>query len=406
MTTLILKGIFLAGLFVITIALGRKRYLKGLQFTCWILCGITAGLCFPEYLLQWGPINLRDKALLLFIVQAVMFGMGTQLRLGDFAGLKRMRFAVAIGMLGQFTIMPLMGFALTHLFQFEPEIAAGLILMGSCSSGLASNVMAYLAGANLALSITMTACATLMAPIMTPLWMKLLAGELITVDAWGMMQQIISIVLIPISAALWPEAWKNAGKSGKYLLRLCATSGFIWHFASACLPAWHSLILEHWGIKLIGSLLGACLMGSVYHWTIRQLPTLKEWMPSISMFGILYFTVVTTAAGQKQLLQIGHWLLLAAILHNLAGYVFGYGLGRACRLDEASSRAIAFEVAMQNGGMASGLAGGMGKLATVGLAAAIFSPWMNISGSILAYFWSYSGTAQKHSKDACDDALS
>ncbi len=252
MTTLILKGIFLAGLFVITIALGRKRYLKGLQFTCWILCGITAGLCFPEYLLHWGPINLRDKALLLFIVQAVMFGMGTQLRLGDFAGLKRMRFALAIGMLGQFTIMPLMGFALTHLFQFEPEIAAGLILMGSCSSGLASNVMAYLAGANLALSITMTACATLLAPIVTPLWMKLLAGELITVDAWGMMQQIISIVLIPISAALWPEAWKNAGKSGKYLLRLGATSGFIWHLASVCLPAWHSLILEHWGIKILG----------------------------------------------------------------------------------------------------------------------------------------------------------
>ena len=77
-----------------------------------------------------------------------------------------------------------------------------------------------------------------------------------------------------------------------------------WH---QCLPAWRSLILEHWGIKLIGSLLGACLMGSVYHWTIRELPTLKEWMPSISMFGILYFTVVTTAAGQKQLLQIGHW---------------------------------------------------------------------------------------------------
>jgi BASS family bile acid:Na+ symporter len=147
-------------------------------------------------------------------------------------------------------------------------------------------------------------------------------------------------------------------------------------------------------------------MGSVYHWTIRQLPTLKEWMPSISMFGILYFTVVTTAAGQKQLLQIGHWLLLAAILHNLAGYVFGYGLGRACRLDEASSRAIAFEVAMQNGGMASGLAGGMGKLATVGLAAAIFSPWMNISGSILAYFWSHSASPHKNTMDPCDDVLS
>ena len=97
---------------------------------------------------------------------------------------------------------------------------------------------------------------------------------------------------------------------------------------------------------------------------------------------------------------------IAAILHNLAGYVFGYGLGCACRLDEASSRAIAFEVAMQNGGMASGLAGGMGKLATVGLAAAIFSPWMNISGSILAYFWSHSASPHKNTMDPCDDVLS
>ena len=105
------------------------------------------------------------------------------------------------------------------------------------------------------------------------------------------------------------------------------------------------------------------------------------------MFGIIYFTLVTTAAGRDNLIQIGFILFLVAILHNSAGYFFGYYLSRICGLDKSSSRTIAFEVGLQNGGMASGLAGSMGKLATVGLASAVFSPWMNVSGSLLANYW-------------------
>src|SRR5690606_34104892 len=132
------------------------------------------------------------------IVQAVMFGMGTQMKLADFKGVVKMPGAVAIGVAGQFTIMPLVGFALTRIFSFEPEIAAGIILIGSCSAGLASNVMAYIAKANLALSITMTAITTALAPIMTPMWMKLLAGELIEVKPFHMMMEIIKMVIVPI----------------------------------------------------------------------------------------------------------------------------------------------------------------------------------------------------------------
>ena len=118
-----------------------------------------------------------------------------------------------------------------------------------------------------------------------------------------------------------------------------------------------------------------------------RLRRLHRLMPILSMAGIIYFTLVTTAAGRDHLLQIGLLLFVAAALHNTAGYVLGYGAGRLFGLDRDSCRTIAIEVGLQNGGMASGLAGRMGKLATVGLAAAIFSPWMNISGSILANYW-------------------
>jgi bile acid:Na+ symporter, BASS family len=105
------------------------------------------------------------------------------------------------------------------------------------------------------------------------------------------------------------------------------------------------------------------------------------------MFGIIYFTTVTTAAGRENLLKVGLLLFLASVIHNGAGYFFGYWLSRAAGLDKNSSRTVAFEVGLQNGGMASGLAGSMGKLGTVGLPAAVFSPWMNISGSLLANYW-------------------
>jgi BASS family bile acid:Na+ symporter len=105
------------------------------------------------------------------------------------------------------------------------------------------------------------------------------------------------------------------------------------------------------------------------------------------MFGIIYFTTVTTAAGHDNLLKTGWLLFICSVIHNTAGYFFGYWLGRLFKLDKNSARTIAFEVGLQNAGMASGLAAGMGKLGTLGLPAAVFSPWMNISGSVLANFW-------------------
>src|SRR5688500_17051829 len=140
-------------------------------------------------------------------------------------------------------------------------------------------------------------------------------------------------------------------------------------------------------LELSAFFAGAVIAGVLYHTLSKNIKGLDDFMPYLSMFGIIYFTTVTTAAGRDNLMQVGFLLFISSVIHNAAGYFFGYWLSRAFRFDKNSARTIAFEVGLQNGGMASGLAGTMGKLGTVGLAAAVFSPWMNISGSILANYW-------------------
>ena len=364
---------------------------RGYQFTAWIIAAVVCAMLYPQAFLKWGEFDLRNKWIILLVVQLVMFGMGTQMSLRDFAGIAKTPGAVLVGFLGQFTIMPLVGFTLTRIFRFEPEIAAGIILIGSCSAGLASNVMAYLAGANLALSITLTAITTLLAPVMTPLWMKLLAGQLVEVNFFDMMMEIIKIVIVPIGAALLHDYLKHAPARGRRTVQGIAAGGAVW-LAFLALGGWEVLTKNAAGVAatvigIPGFLLGALIAGAVYHRLTLRFPGLNRRVPVLSMAGIVYFTTVTTAAGRDNLLAIGGLLLLAAAIHNTAGYFLGYWLSRACGLDRPSARSVAFEVGMQNGGMASGLAGAMGKLGTVGLAAAIFSPWMNLSGSVLANYW-------------------
>jgi BASS family bile acid:Na+ symporter len=345
-------------------------------------------MLYPASFSHWGSVNLRDKTLILIIVQLVMFGMGTHMSLKDFQGVATTGKGVAVGLLCHFSIMPLMGFMLTRLFHFDPEIAAGIILIGSCSSGLASNVMVYLARANLALSVVVTAMATMAAPFLTPLLMKTLAGALIEVKFVNMMIEIIKIVLVPIGAALLHDYLKRATAKQKrkvYTIGLCSLVWLL--FVILFLQKIIQDPAAHQSVNLSGFFAGACIAGIVYHWVYNRWKTIDKVMPLISMFGIVYFTTVTTAAGRDNLLRVGYLLLLASIIHNAAGYFFGYWLSRLFRMDKDSSRTIAFEVGLQNGGMASGIAGSMGKLGTVGLASAVFSPWMNISGSILANYW-------------------
>lgn len=372
----------------LAIGLGSVPSLKGYQYTAWIISAVVAGMVYPDAFKSWGGVNLRDKTLILVIIQLVMFGMGTHMSLKDFSGLASTGKGVLVGLFCHFSVMPLMGLLLTKVFQFEPEIAAGIILIGSCSSGLASNVMVYLAKANLVLSVIVTAMATLVAPLLTPLLMKTLAGTLIEVKFVDMMMEIIKIVLVPIGAALLHDFLKRATTAQKKKVNVLGIVSAIW--IAVIVYVLQKSISDHallQSVQLSGFFAGAVLAGILYHWLYVRFPKLDSVMPLISMFGIIYFTTVTTAAGRENLMKVGVLLFIASVIHNAAGYFFGYWLSRLFGMDKNSSRTIAFEVGLQNGGMASGIAGSMGKLGTVGLAAAVFSPWMNISGSLLANYW-------------------
>ena len=374
----------------LAVGLGAVPSLKGYQFTAWIVVAVVAGMLYPSAFQRWGGVELRHKWLILVVVQLVMFGMGTQMSLHDFSGVMKTPRGVLVGIVCHFTVMPLVGFGLTRLFAFPPEIAAGVILIGSCSSGLASNVMAYIARSNLVLSVTVTAITTLVAPFLTPFLMKLLAGALVEVKFLNMMIEIIKIVIVPIAAALLHNHLKTAAPAARRAWMLAGVAcGAVAAVLFLTRTAWSDAVPERGGIgiELAGFLLGAVAAGVLYHRITRLFPRLDERMPLFSMAGIVYFTTVTTAAGRDNLLRVGVLLFVVAVLHNAAGYFFGYWLSRLAGLDKSSARSVAFEVGLQNGGMASGLAGAMGKLGTVGLAAAIFSPWMNISGSILANYW-------------------
>lgn len=373
------------------IGIGAIPAFKGYQYTVWIITAVVAGMVYPAAFLHWGNFDLRNKWLILVIVQLVMFGMGLQMSLRDFTGLGTTGRGVLIGLLCHFSIMPLVGFLLTKIFHFDAEIAAGIILIGSCSSGLASNVMVYIARANLVLSVAVTAITTLAAPFLTPLLMKLLAGTLIQIKFINMMMEIIKIVIVPIGAGLLHDYLKHATPKGRKNVRIIFTVCII-YLISLPLGLWDLFqanlspaFLQ--SVELLSFFAGAVVVGVVYHLLSKRFIKLDGFMPYLSMFGIVYFTTVTTAAGRDNLMQVGLLLFLTSIFHNTAGYFFGYWISRAFKFDRNAARTIAFEVGLQNGGMASGLAGSMGKLGTVGLASAIFSPWMNISGSILANYW-------------------
>jgi BASS family bile acid:Na+ symporter len=218
--------------------------------------------------------------------------------------------------------------------------------------------------------------------------MKLLAGTLVEVKFINMMLEIIKMVLVPIGAALLHDFLKNANPQQKRKVYSVGLVSLIWIGVITLLLQNNSywLPLEQ-SLTLSAFFAGAILVGIGYNFLYSRIPALDRWMPLVSMFGIIYFTLVTTAAGSENLKKVGILLFLVAVIHNAAGYFFGFWLSRFMGLNKDSSRTIAFEVGLQNGGMASGIAGSMGKLGTIGLAAAVFSPWMNISGSILANYW-------------------
>lgn len=321
------SGPFVIGFFVsLVLFLYTHAKYSGFAFTFMILTAVAAALYYPSVFHSVGGVEL--KSFIVPLLMIIMFGMGTSMSVQDFVRVGKMPKGILIGLICQFSIMPIVGFGLALASGLPPEIAAGIILVGCSPSGLASNVMAYISGANLALSLTLTAVSTLLAPFITPFYMSLLADEFVPIDALAMFLSISKIVILPLVAGL---------------------------------------IFNH-----------------IVH---GRFPLIDKAMPKVSMVSIGIIITIITAAGRDSLLTIGGVLIIVVIIHNALGYLMGYGGAKLFGMDEASSRTIAFEVGMQNSGLASGIALEMGKVATMGLAPAVFGPVMNISGSSLASWW-------------------
>lgn len=312
----------------ICLALGFQGFpiLKGFSYTLFIFAASTYALNYPENLISFHGFPLKKLVTPLLVL--TMFGMGIHMNLTRFVEVVKAPKPILAGIFCHYLIMPGIGFALAMTTDLPPEIAAGIILVGCSPSGVASNVMAYISGGNLALSVTVTAISTLLAPIVTPLLMKLLANQLVPIDFWDMFWHILEIVIFPVLAGLV----YNKYAYGK----------------------------QKW---------------------------LDDLLPLLSMASIIFIVALTVSAGHDTLLSIGWLLILIVIVHNLSGYFFGYKISQWMGINEQDSRTIAFEVGLQNAGLATGIAAKMGFMATMGLVPGIFGSMQNISASVLANWW-------------------
>jgi BASS family bile acid:Na+ symporter len=312
----------------ILLAIGFQGYpiLKGFSYTLFIFAASTYALNYPENLVAYQGFPLKKLVTPLLVL--TMFGMGIHMNLTRFIEIVKSPKPILAGIFCHYLIMPGIGVALAMWTDLPPEIAAGIILVGCSPSGVASNVMAFISGGNLALSVTVTAISTLLAPLVTPLLMKLLANQLVPINFWDMFWHIMEIVIFPVIAGLI----YNQYAYGK----------------------------RKW---------------------------LDELLPILSMASIIFIVALTVSAGHNTLLSIGWLLILIVLVHNLLGYFFGYRISKWMGINEQDSRTIAFEVGLQNAGLASGIAAKMGFMATMGLVPGIFGSMQNITASILANWW-------------------
>jgi bile acid:Na+ symporter, BASS family len=378
--------------FFITLSFAVKGFqaVKGLSFTMWMFTAVTAALFYPHYFTSMGGFQL--KTLIVPLLQIIMFGMGSQMSLNDFAGVIKMPKGVIIGVVGHYFFMPLMAFAITRFFNFPPEISAGIILIGCVPSGLASNVMSLLANANLALAVTIGATTTLIAPFVTPFIMKVVGGQYVPVNIWSMMLDIVNMMVLPIIAGfIFNMIFVGKENTRTKVIQLTSYFVIILLAGLICLEVkktgiegYFSFVTSSAGLFFIIPVVIAYLFR---YFLKGDKVLMKKILSLMSMVGIAIIVTVITAAGRDSLLKVGVLLLTVVLLHNFAGYALGYGVAWIFRMPEKDRRTIAFEVGMPNAGLGSGLALAMGNISTIGLAPAIYGPLMNVTGSTLASWW-------------------
>ncbi len=256
----------------------------------------------------------------------VMFGMGLTLKPQDFRIVFSHPKDVVIGTIAQFTIMPLLAFVLSRAFGLSPELTVGVILVGTCPGGTSSNVMTYLSKGDVALSVGITSVSTVLAPVMTPLLTYIYAGKTVDVNMLSMFLSIIQVVILPIVV------------------------GF-----------------------------------AINHFFARFAERAADVLPLVSTLAIVAIVGAVVSANAARLVNCGFLVLGIVVLHNILGYVLGYGAGKLMKMDTTKCRAVSIEVGMQNSGLATSLATvhfAQYPLATI--PGAVFSVWHNVSGAILA----------------------
>lgn len=320
-------------------------------FTLALVVCVTAAYLWPDFFTAWGSFKLTG--LIGPLLMLIMFGMGTTLSFRDFLGVAKTPLPVAVGVGLQFVFMPIIGFCLGRALSLEPEYAVGCVLVGSVAGGAASNVMAYLAKANVALSVSMTCMSTLLSPLLTPLLVKFYAGRTIEINALGMAVEIVKITILP------------------------TLTGLVVH-------------------KLLEPTF------------VRHRRLLDGILSFLSMAGICIILAVILGPAHNQVKACGPRLALAAVIHNVTGLVLGYGVMRLLRkllpqrISEGDCRTVALEVGMQNSGMATQLAAKFISIPAA-LVPNIFGIWMDVSGSVLANWWGRHPPTTDEKRDEAHD---
>ncbi|AUM28132.1 bile acid:sodium symporter family protein [Acinetobacter pittii] len=291
-------------------------------FALWVIIFAALALWQPE-LFVW------LKAYIPWILGIIMLGMGMTMTVDDFKGVLQSPKAVLIGVVAQFVVMPGLAYVLCKLFNLPPEIAVGVILVGCCPGGTASNVITYMAKGNVALSVACTSVSTLLAPVLTPAIFYLLASQWLKIDAASMFISILQVVLLPIVVGLILRTWLK-----------------------------------------------------------RQVESYIQVMPLVSVIAIVAIVAAIIGGSKAAILQSGLLILAVVILHNGLGYLLGFTAARFFKLPYADSKAIAIEVGMQNSGLGVALAAVHFAASPItAVPSAIFSLWHNISGPALATYW-------------------
>ncbi|MEI1752439.1 bile acid:sodium symporter family protein [Acinetobacter baumannii] len=298
-------------------------------FALWVIIFAALALWQPEFFVWL-------KAYIPWILGIIMLGMGMTMTVDDFKGVLQSPKAVLIGVVAQFVVMPGLAFILCKLFNLPPEIAVGVILVGCCPGGTASNVITYMAKGNVALSVACTSVSTLLAPVLTPAIFYLLASQWLKIDAASMFISILQVVLLPIVIGLILRTWLK-----------------------------------------------------------RQVESYIQVMPLVSVIAIVAIVAAIIGGSKAAILQSGLLILAVVILHNGLGYLLGFAAARFFKLPYTDSKAIAVEVGMQNSGLGVALAAVHFAASPItAVPSAIFSLWHNISGPALATYW-----ASKHKQE-------